>query len=106
MDFFIDDYSKYYEKVVEDPTLTIIEIEGENGKRKFRLTKLSNEPTTTDKINNNKYWFDTYYTQHEQKLRRLHTLGLKTDEGKDPYSELMALYAEAETKRREIQSLE
>jgi len=51
-------------------------------------------------------WFDIYYTQHEQKLRRLHTLGQKTDDNKDPYIELLSLYAEAETKRARIRELE
>ena len=53
-----------------------------------------------------KYWYDNYYTQHEQKYRRLHTLGKLTDEGKDAYSELINLYNEAEIKRARIQELE
>ena len=53
-----------------------------------------------------KYWYDNYYTQHEQKYRRLHSLGKLTDEGKDPYSELINLYNEAEIKRHRIQELE
>lgn len=51
-------------------------------------------------------WFETYYKEHDQKFRRLHTLGLKTDDGKDPYSELLKLYSEAETNRKKIQELE
>ena len=31
-------------------------------------------------------WFDIYYTQHEQKYRRLQTLGKMTDDGKDPWN--------------------
>ena len=57
-------------------------------------------------INNLKSWYETYYTQHEQKYRRLHTLGKTTDEGKDPYNELINLYNEAEIKRARIQELE
>ena len=53
-----------------------------------------------------KYWYNNYYTQHEQKYRRLHSLGKLTDEGKDPYSELINLYNEAEIKRARIQELE
>ena len=53
-----------------------------------------------------KYWYDNYYTQHEQKYRRLHSLGKLTDEGKDPYNELINLYNEAEIKRARIQELE
>ena len=51
-------------------------------------------------------WFDVEYARKEQKLRRLHTLGKLTDEGKDPYNELINLYNEAETKRARIQELE
>lgn len=53
-----------------------------------------------------KYWYDNYYTQHEQKYRRLHSLGKLTDEGKDPYNDLINLYNEAEIKRARIQELE
>ena len=53
-----------------------------------------------------KKWYDIYYTQHEQKYRRLHSLGKLTDEGRDPYNELINLYNEAEIKRARIQELE
>ena len=53
-----------------------------------------------------KYWYDNYYTQHEQKYRRLHSLGKLTDEGANPYDELIKLYNEAEIKRARIQELE
>ena len=53
-----------------------------------------------------KEWFDTYYAQHEQKYRRLHSLSKLTDESKDPYDELINLYSEAEIKRARIQELE
>lgn len=55
---------------------------------------------------NLKYWFDKYYTEHEQKYRRLHSLNKLTDLGKDPYNELINLYNEAEIKRARIQELE
>lgn len=53
-----------------------------------------------------KLWFNDVYTIEEQKYRRLHTLGKLTDEGKDPYNELINLYNEAEIKRARIQELE
>ena len=53
-----------------------------------------------------KLWFNEDYTIGEQKLRRLHTLGKLTDDGKDPYNELINLYNEAEIKRARIQELE
>ena len=53
-----------------------------------------------------KLWFSDVYTIEEQKLRRLHTLGKLTDEGKNPYNELINLYNEAEIKRARIQELE
>lgn len=59
-----------------------------------------------NEINKLKLWFNTYYTEHEQKYRRLHSLGKLTDEGKDPYNELINLYNEAEIKRARIQELE
>lgn len=51
-------------------------------------------------------WFDGYYTQHEQKFRRLHTLNKLTDDGKNAYDALVELYNEAELKRRRIQQIE
>lgn len=53
-----------------------------------------------------KLWFNEDYTIEEQKLRRLHTLGKLTDEGKKPNDELINLYNEAEIKRARIQELE
>lgn len=51
-------------------------------------------------------WFDIYYTQHEQKYRRLQTLGKMTDDGKDTWNELLGLYAQAETKRARLKEIE
>ena len=51
-------------------------------------------------------WFGEYYTINEQKYRRLHTLGKLTDEGNNPYDELIKLYNQAEIKRARIQELE
>lgn len=53
-----------------------------------------------------KEWFSKYYQEHEQKYRRLHTLGQLTDEGTNPYEELVKLYQEAEIKRKRIQEIE
>lgn len=64
-------------------------------------------PYTNDQlINILKNWFNSYYTEHEQKYRRLHTLGLKCDDGSEPIEKLKELYREAEEKRKEIQRLE
>lgn len=57
-------------------------------------------------INKLTEWYSTYYTHHEQKYRRLHSLGKLTDEGNNPYDELIKLYNEAEIKRARIQELE
>lgn len=48
-----------------------------------------------------KWWYDHYYTIHEQQYRRLHTLGDTT-----AYDKLIELYKEAEIKRARIQELE
>lgn len=53
-----------------------------------------------------KNWFDKEYSQKEQKLRRLNTLQIYTDDLKQPYNELLILYKVAETKRKRIQELE
>lgn len=59
-----------------------------------------------EELANLKAWFDTYYAQHEQKYRRLHTLAIDCDDGVKPYTKLMSLYEEAEEKRTRIQELE
>ena len=51
-------------------------------------------------------WFNDYYAKHEQKYRRLITLNLKCDDGTLPNDKIIALYREAETKRKRIQELE
>lgn len=53
-----------------------------------------------------KWWFDDEYLKQEQKLRRLRTLKLLTDDNKDPYNELIKLYNQAEEHRKRIQFLE
>lgn len=66
--------------------------------------------TTTElaviELQENKNWYNVYYTEHEQKYRRLQTLGKLTDEGTNPHEELIKLYEEAEIRRARIQELE
>lgn len=77
--------------------------------RKFQIQELpkkTDDEILEEEIKDLKLWLDTYYARHEQKYRRLKTLGILTDEGKDPYNELINLYNEAEIKRARIQELE
>ena len=77
--------------------------------RKFQIQELpkkTDDEILEEEIKDLKLWLDTYYARHEQKYRRLHTLNKLTDEGKDPYNELINLYNEAEIKRARIQELE
>ena len=53
-----------------------------------------------------KLWFDIFYTEHEQKYRRLIALNKLTDDNKSPNQELMYLYNVAEEKRLRLQQLE
>lgn len=88
--------------------LSIVEIEAdENGKR-FTIVenKLTDVELMRIELLQLKDWYNTEYTKEEQKLRRLHTLRLLTDEGYNPYDELINLYSEAEIKRARIQELE
>ena len=57
-------------------------------------------------IDDLKLWFDTFYTEHEQKYRRLIALNKLTDDNKSPNQELMYLYNVAEEKRLRLQQLE
>lgn len=94
----------------------IVDVEGVDYQPEHEETIQIYTPYSTEELKKIEYnkelialkidWFDGYYTEHEQKYRRLHTLGLMTDEGKDPYTALTELYAEAETKRKRIQELE
>lgn len=88
---------------------TIQEIEADMNGRCFKIIEIP-KPTKSElaqqEIQELKKLFDIEYTRKEQKLRRLHTLGKLTDEGANPYDELIKLYNEAETKRARIQELE
>lgn len=107
--FLIDKYAEAYEYVITN-NLIIEEIEPDQfGQRQFQIQK---PPAPTEKdfqleeLRSLRNWFDTEYTKQEQKLRRLHTMGLTCDNGAVPYTELINLYTEAETKRKRIQELE
>lgn len=107
--FYENKYDEAYQFVCNNqPHMTIIEIESDENGRRFQIVEV--EPPTPEEIARGEYltlkeWFETYYTQHEQKYRRLHTLGQKCDNGADPYNELVKLYEEAETKRKRIQEI-
>lgn len=107
--FLIDKYSEAYEFAIAN-NLTIKEIEHDQfGQRQFQIIEVP-APTEKDlqleELQALRNWFDTEYTKQEQKLRRLHTMGLTCDNGAVPYTELINLYTEAETKRKRIQELE
>ena len=107
--FNIDKYAQAYEYVIQNG-YTIKEIEKDsNGERQFKIVNIP-APSETDKLQNEinelKNWFNTYYTEHEQKYRRLNTLKQLTDELEDPYNKLLELYQEAERKRKRIQEIE
>lgn len=82
--------------------LVIVEIErDEEGKRRFQIQ----EPIPNslyNELDELKQWFDVYYTQHEQKYRRLIALGLLTDDNRNPEELLMELYRDAEVVRKRI----
>ncbi len=105
--FYIEDY-KNYVKYANDNGLTIIEIPADEKGRRFTLKEpiLSEKDKNLNELTELKIWYDNYYAQHEQKYRRLHTLNKLTDDEKDPYSELINLYNEAEIKRARIHELE
>lgn len=70
------------------------------------IKTLDKKQDILNELNDLRAWFESDYTKQEQKLRRLHTLELKTDDGLSAYDELMKLYVLAEEKRKEIQRLE
>ena len=106
--FSIERYAEAYE-IAEKNNLAIIEIEHNvNGDRQFKLIEIpvSESEILQNEIYQLKNWFNTYYTEHEQKYRRLNTLKQLTDELEDPYNKLVELYQEAEIKRKRIQEIE
>jgi len=71
-----------------------------------RYEKDDTKETLKQKMSQLKSWFDTYYTQHEQKYNRLIALERECDDGSDPADKLIELYQEAERNRKKIQELE
>lgn len=107
--FNIDKYNEAYEYVIQNG-YTIKEIEKNlNGERQFKIVEIP-APSETEKLqiemNELKIWFNTYYTEHEQKYRRLYTMKLYCDDGTHPYDKLIELYQTAENNRKRIQELE
>ena len=80
--------------------------ENEQGMPILKPNKLTEQELAQNEHYSLVEWFDIEYARKEQKLRRLHTLGKITDNGANPYNELINLYNEAETKRARIQELE
>lgn len=105
--FYKEEYEQAYTIALRN-NWTIKEIEADEKGRRFQLVenKRTEKEALTDEMHELQNWLDVYYAQHEQKYRRLHTLGLKCDNGADPYNELVKLYNEAETKRKRIQEIE
>ena len=107
--FNIDKYNEAYEYVIQNG-YTIKEIEKNlNGERQFKIVEIP-VPSETDNLQNEinelKIWFNEYYTQHEQKYRRLIALNKVDDDELDGQTKLITLYEEAEQKRVRIQELE
>ena len=71
-----------------------------------KIVPYTPQPDYSGKIENLKKWFDKEYARKEQKYRRLYTLKLNDDDGISGYDKLIALYKEAEIKRKQIQELE
>lgn len=106
--FNIDKYAQAYEYVIQNG-YTIKEIEKDDKGRRFQIIEIPT-PSENERLKSEMYelknWFNTYYTEHEQKYRRLNTLKQLTDELEDPYNKLVELYQEAERKRKRIQEIE
>ena len=109
--FFVEEYNNVVNYLMNNITnMTIEEIEpNSEGKRQFKLVEippLSVVAQAKQELDTLTNWFNTEYTKLEQKYRRLYALKLYTDNGYNPYDELLALYETAERKRRRIQELE
>ena len=107
--FYLDSDYQNKVKFCNDNKLVIKEIEKDiNGNRQFKICENQIDEVDNLKVEleNLKIWFNEYYTQHEQKYRRLNTLKQLTDELEDPYNKLVELYQEAEIKRKRIQEIE
>ena|SRR5699024_902454 len=113
--FYEEDYSKAFDFLNEiNRTLAqrfvITEIEPDiSGKRRYRFEpapQLTQKQLAEIEIDSLRNWFNGYYSEHEQKYRRLYTLKLYCDDGTHPYDKLTELYQTAEKNRKRIQELE
>lgn len=79
-----------------------------DGKNVFQIkeNKLSNEELLYKEYNELRMWFNVTYSYKEQKFSRLIALNKPDDDGIDADDKLIALYNEAEEKRKRIQNLE
>lgn len=104
-----DNYQQAFDYISKN-NLAIIEIDADDKGRRFKIvdpsTTIPQEYKNINEIEKLKNWYDTDYTQQEQKYRRLITLKILCDDGSYPYDRLIELYEEAERKRRRIQELE
>ena len=107
--FYLDSDYQNKVKFCNDNKLVIKEIEKDiNGNRQFKICEYQTDEVDNLKVEleNLKIWFNEYYTQHEQKYRRLYTMKLYCDDGTHPYDKLIELYQTAEKNRKRIQELE
>lgn len=104
-----NEYNKAIEYISQYSNLTIQEIEADTFGRRFQIVEIP-QPTQKElaeiEINALKNWFNRYYSEHEQKYRRLYTMKLYCDDGTHPYDKLTELYQTAEKNRKRIQELE
>lgn len=102
------DYKNAWKYALEHNYL-VREIEADTFGRRFQIVEIP-QPTQKElaeiEINALKNWFNGYYTEHEQKYRRLYTMKLYCDDGTHPYDKLTELYQTAEKNRKRIQELE
>lgn len=105
-------YNENYEEIAQfcrENNYIIANIgKNEDGKNIFQIkeNKLTNEELLSKEYNELRMWFNNTYSYQEQKYRRLITLNKLDDDGIDANEKLIALYDEAEEKRKRIQNLE
>ena len=104
-----NEYNNAIDYISQFNNLTIQEIEPDTFGRRFQIVEIP-QPTQKElaeiEINALKNWFNGYYSEHEQKYRRLYTMKLYCDDGTHPYDKLTELYQTAEKNRKRIQELE
>ena len=107
--FTIDLYLQKYEEIKDDENFTIKEIAPANdGVRRFMYQYIEDNQNHSNEIEYYALlnWFDTFYTQHEKKYRRLMSLNKLDDDGINAKAKLDNLYELAEKNRLRIQELE